>query len=58
MRSSGYKRTKLYLTESYDGGGAGGLRADADRGWSELWLLVWMGGGHESATKLNRYTSM
>lgn len=53
MRSSGYKRTKRIKLKSYDGGG---LSADADHGWSELWLLVWMGGDHESATKLNHYT--
>lgn len=47
MRGSGYKRTKLFHL-SFDGGGGGGLSEDADRVWSELWLLVWMGGGRES----------
>lgn len=56
MKSSGYKKDQTHRTQSYDGGGGGGLRADADHGWSELWLLVWMGGDRESATKLNHYT--
>lgn len=48
------QRNQAHQTQSYDGGG--GLSADADHGWSELWLLVWMGEDYESATKLNHYT--
>lgn len=47
MRSSGFKRTKL-MKLGYDGGGGGGLSEHTRHGWSELWLLVWMGEGRES----------
>lgn len=47
------QESQTHQSRSRDGGGGGELSEDADHGLSELWLLVWVGGGLESATKLN-----